>query len=401
MPQFRYKAMDAAGKTSSGTMEAVNLADLELRLERIGMDLIRAQEQRSSPSRMPGGQVTRRDLIGFCFHMEQLTRAGVPILEGLSDLRDTMDHPRFRHTIAAMIEAIEGGATLSEAMKAFPHVFDHVTVSLIRAGEQTGELPEVFAKLTVSLKWQDEQIERTKRLIRYPAFVSLAVTGAVFFVMTYLVPKLVSFISLMGKELPLHTRVLIAVSGFLADYWYLVLGVPLLLLLLLYYMAQTNESSRLMVDGWKLKLWVVGPLLRKTILARFANYFALMYASGITVLESMRISEDIVGNAAIAQALDKAGQQIADGASISRSFEMAGVFPPLVLRMLRVGENTGALDTAMLNIGYFYSRDVEESVDRLQAAIEPVLTVGLAAILLWVMISVLGPIYDLIATIQI
>ena len=151
MPQFKYKAMDASGRKSAGSMEAVNVADLEMRLERIGLDLIRAQEVKKQKARITAGSVTRKDIIGFCFHMEQLTRAGVPILEGLGDLRDTMDNVRLRQTIAAMIESIEGGDTLSDAMKAFPTVFDHVTVSLIRAGEQTGELPRELLQLLLLL----------------------------------------------------------------------------------------------------------------------------------------------------------------------------------------------------------------------------------------------------------
>lgn len=155
------------------------------------------------------------------------------------------------------------------------------------------------------------------------------------------------------------------------------------------------------VDDMKLRIWVIGPLLKKIILARFANYFALMYASGITVLECIRISEGLAGNKAVAEAARRAHRQIADGASISSGFEHAGLFPPLVLRMLRVGENTGALDTALLNISYFYERDVRDSIDRIQSMIGPAMTVLLGGLLLWVLISVLGPIYDLIANIKI
>ena len=155
------------------------------------------------------------------------------------------------------------------------------------------------------------------------------------------------------------------------------------------------------MDDLKLRIWVVGPILKKIILARFANYFALMYQSGIAVLECIRITETLVGNRAVADATRRAGRQIAEGASISAGFEYTGLFPPLVLRMLRVGESTGALDTALLNISYFYDRDVKESIERLETMIGPVMTVVLGAILFWVIISVLGPIYDLITKIDI
>ncbi len=393
--------MDSAGRINAGSMDAANIADLELRLSRMGLDFIRAREVRKRAPRLPGARIRRRDLISFCFHLEQLTSAGVPIIEGLSDLRDTMEHPRFREVLASIIEAIEGGSTLSGAMEEFPQVFDRVMVNLVRAGEQSGRLTEVFRDLTESLKWQDEQIAQTVRLLMYPALVGVLVLGLVFFLMTYLVPQLVTFINVMDEALPLHTRVLIQVSDVFAGYWYVILGAPLLVFGLVLYAARVNPSARYTVDAYKLRVWLVGPLLKKTILARLANYFALLYASGISVLECLRISQDIVGNQAISEALRRAGQQIADGSSIGDSFEYAGLFPPLVLRMLRVGENSGALEAALLNISYFYSRDVKESVERLQALLGPAMTLLLAVVLGWIMFSVLGPIYDLIATIKI
>jgi type IV pilus assembly protein PilC len=367
----------------------------------MGLDLIRSSEVRRRVPRFGRGRITRRDLITFCFHLEQLSQAGVPLLESLGDLRDSLDHPRFREVIAGLIESIEGGATLSEAMERYPSVFDDVMVSLIRAGEATGELTAVLQSLTDTLKWQDEQASHTKKLLTYPLIVTLVVMAVIFFLMTYLVPQLTSFIASMGQTLPLHTRMLIAVSGFFADYWYAILLTPVAAVAVLAYLARVSPPVGFWVDNLKLRAWVIGPLWKKTLLARFTHYFALMYASGITVLECMRISEQIVGNAALREAIGRAGGQIADGASISGSFEAAGLFPPLVLRMVRVGENTGELDRALLNVSYFYTRDVQESVGRLQQMIEPTMTAVLGGILAWVMFSVLGPIYDLITTLQI
>ncbi len=302
---------------------------------------------------------------------------------------------------STMPGGIASAATLSEAMSEFPGVFDNVLISLIKAGEQTGELSEVFKNLTETLKWQDEQISRTKKLLMYPAVVGSFVLGVIFFLMTYLVPQLVGFVAAMGEELPAHTLALIFVSDVFKNYWYILLTVPMVLFGIAAYMVNVSPSVRLQVDHWKLRVWVVGPIFKKIILARFAKYFALMYASGITVLDGLRISQEIVGNQAVSEAVERAGQRISDGASISAGFEHAGLFPPLVLRMIRVGENTGALDTALANIGYFYSRDVHESIERLQAMIEPTMTLVLGAILAWVMFSVLGPIYDLITALKI
>ena len=401
MAQFQYKAMDPRGKLVTGTMEAANAADLELRLGRMALDVIRSREVQRSIPRFGTRAIKRRDLITFCLHMEQLTSAGVPIIEGLSDLRDSLDHPRFREVITAVIESIQGGATLSDAMGALPKVYPGVMLSLIRAGEQTGRLSDVFKNLTENLKWQDEQMAMTRKLLTYPAIVGTVVIGVIFFLMIYLVPQLLSFVTAMGKEIPLHTKALIAVSNGVAEYWYLVILVPVALVALASYLARVNPAVRATLDDWKLRFWVIGPILKKSLLARFSNYFALMYGAGIPVLDSLKVSEDIVGNRALGNAIERAGRQIADGASLSGGFESAGVFPPLVLRMLRVGESTGALEDAMRQVGYFYSRDVRESVDRLQSLIEPTMTLFLGAILAWVMFSVLGPIYDLITQIKI
>ena len=318
----------------------------------------------------------------------------------MGDLRDTLDNPRFKEIIAAMIESIEGGKTLSQAVAEFPSLFDDVFVSLIRVGEESGKLSEVLSNITAALKWQDELAAQTKKIIMYPAFVGSVVLGVIIFLMVYLVPQLVSFIKNMGEDLPLHTAILIAVSDFFTNYWYVIITAPIGLWLLVKYAINVNSNLRLKFDEFKLRIWIVGPILRKIILTRFVNYFSLLYSSGVTILSSLEITEDIVDNKAIARALRKVRQQIADGNSISESIENEALFPPLVLRMLKVGESTGALESALSNVSYFFNREVKDAIDKVQSMIEPTLTVILGIILGWVMLSVLGPIYDIISKIK-
>lgn len=403
MPLMQYKAMDDRGKTTVGRLEAVNVADLEMRLSRMGLDLINYRESPVGRSRLRrhGVRVRRPELINFCFHLEQLLGAGVPVVDALSDLRDSVEDHRLREVIAGMIEAIQGGATLSEAMARFPSIFDAVFVNLVRAGELSGQVGIVLHKVTENLRWQDEQAAHVKKILMYPVMVAVVILGVVSFLMIYLVPQLVQFIQSMGRELPLHTRLLIALSNVFVKYWYLILPLPIPIVAAVAALRRISPSFDLGFDDMKLRLWIIGPVLKKIILARFANYFALMYSSGISVLECIRISESLVGNKAVAEAAHRAYRQIADGASISSGFEYAGLFPPLVLRMLRVGENTGALDTSLLNISYFYERDVRDSIERLQSMIGPTMTFLLGGLLLWVLVSVLGPIYDLIANIKV
>ena len=400
MPLMQYKAMDERGKVANGRMEAVNEADLETRLRRMGLDLINFTAAKTKSTGV-ARKVPRREIISFCLQLEQLISSGVPLLEGLQDLRDSCDDRKLRDIVAGMVEFIEGGSTLSASMDHYPQIFDNVFVNLVRAGEFSGQMSIVLKTLTENLKWQDEQAAQMKKLLMYPLFVGTVVMIVVVFLMTYLVPQLTSFIVMMGQELPLHTRILIGLSDFMVGYWYVVLGLPVILFII--FMAVLSSSSALQytVDDLKLKVWLLGPIYKKMLLSRFANYFALMYRSGITVLECIRICEGLVGNKAIEAAAHRAGRQIGDGASISAGFEYTGLFPPLVLRMLRVGESTGGLDDALLNISYFYNRDVSESIEKVQTLIGPAMTVVLGAILGWVIVSVLGPIYDMITQVNI
>ena len=397
---MRYKAVDERGRKRTGETEAANAADLEARLARLGLDLVSFRETKSRRA-VRRGRVRRGDLVGFCFHMEQLMTAGVPMLEGLATLRDSTGNPRLRDVLADMVVSVEGGATLSGAMREHPQVFEGVFVNLVHAGELSGRVGEILGSLNEHLKWQNEQMALMRRLLTYPAIAGTVVMLVVFFLMTHLVPQLVSFIAGMGQELPAHTRALILVSDILVAYWYLVLAAPVTALALLRALCRASPAAAYAVDALKLRIWLVGPIMKRILLARFAGSFALLYASGITVLECIRICEGIAGNRAVEDATRRAGTKIAEGAGISAGFEATGLFSPLVLRMLRLGESTGGLDTALLNVSRYYNRGVTESMEQLQAMIGPTITVVLGAILFWVIFSVLGPIYDLIAAIGI
>ncbi|NHZ64317.1 type II secretion system F family protein [Massilia genomosp. 1] len=394
MPLYAYRAMDLAGQMVPGAMDATNSADLELRLRRMDLDLIDFRVAGQKAVAFGKRVVRRTDLINFCFHMEQLTAAGVPILEGLGDLRDSLDHPRFREIVTDLIESIEGGLTLSEALRHHDEVFDNTFTSLITAGESSGKLAEVFRNLSESLKWQDELAAQTKKIITYPIVVAVVVLAVTFFLMIVLVPQLTSFIKNMGGELPFHTRALIAVSNVFINYWYVLLALPLLAWFGGRAWLRRSDSARMLADALKLRLPLIGPVLHKIILARFATFFGLMYGSGITILECIRLSEGIVANRVVAAGLQRAAQLISDGQSVTLAFQNSGIFPPLVLRMLRVGESTGSLESALRNVSYFYNREVKEMIERVQSLIEPAMTVTLGLLLGWIMLSVLGPIYD-------
>ncbi len=396
---MRYRAMDERGRISRGRLEAADLAHLEARLAGMGLELISASEARTK-LRPRGVRVGRRGLIHFCFALEQLLSAGIPVHDALSDLRDSATTANLRVLVASMKESIEAGKTLSGAMEELPQVFDPVLVGLVRAGESSGQVEAVLRTVTENLKWQDEQVARTRKLLAYPLLSGGVLVAVMVFLMVGLVPQLVSFITMMGQELPVHTRALVATSDLFVRYWFVAVFAPLLLLLACTTLARLSPALRIAIDGFKLKAWGVGPVLRKMILARFANAFALMYSSGITVPECTRLCEGLVGNEAVASATRRAGRRIAEGANLSDGFESSGLFPPLVVRMLRVGESTGALDRALRNVSYFYERDVQEAMDRLQTMIAPTMTLILGTLLFWIIASVLGPIYGTITSIE-
>ena len=396
MPSYQYKAIDKTGRPARGGVDAVNEVDLELRLRRMGLDLITYKQiDRHAATISAGGKVTRQDLINFCFDMEQMIRSGIPIIDGLRDMRDSIENPGFRDVLTAMTEDMEGGKVLSQCMTAHPEVFDKVFVSLIRAGEQSGQLPEIFKNLTENLKWMDELISQTRRLMILPAMTLVVVLAVLVALLIVLVPQIAGLFKTMGLALPVQTKVLIAVSSFMTHYWYVVFGVPIVAVLVLMVVIRGSPKAGYMWDHAKLRLPVVGPTIQKIILSRFANIFALMYRSGITVLDAIKTCEDVVNNRVISDSLVRAGQQIAAGESLTETFQNLGVFPPLIIRMLRVGESTGALDTALMNITYFYNRDVKESVDNAQKMIGPAMTVILGGMLGLVVWAVLGPVYDI------
>jgi type IV pilus assembly protein PilC len=397
MALFSYKAVDSQGKNVVGRVEAVNLFDLEQRLARMGLDLIAGAPTAQKARLIGGGRIARQDLINFCFHLEQLSKAGVPVIEGLVDLRESVENPRFREVVSGLVESIEGGKNLSGALAEFPEVFSKVFVSLVRSGEQTGKLSEVLLSLTESLKWEDELAAQTKKLALYPAFVGGIVLLVTFFLMIYLVPQMTGFIRNMGQDVPLQTRILIAVSNYFVNYWWTVIAAPIVVWVAIAMAVKNNPKFEYALDHYKLTMPLIGPILRKIILSRFASSFAMMYSSGITVLDAIRSCEEIVGNKPLQNALRVAGQQIADGKNMTAAFTDLALFPPLVIRMMRIGEGTGALDTALLNVSYFYNREVKEAIGKLQAMIEPALTVVLGLILGWVMLAVLGPVYDAIS----
>lgn len=399
MALFAYRAVDEDGRISSGSLDATNAIDLELRLRRLGLDLVTFESvKRSAAAR--SRHVTRPELITFCFHLSQLLKAGVNIIEALTDLRDTVDNPGFRQVVAGLIEDIEGGLRLSDAMANHPYIFDGVFVSLVRAGEQSGQLNDVLDELSENLKWQDEMASQAQRALIYPAIVLVVVVGVIFVLMIFLVPQLAVTFKALVPKLPRETELLIALSDIFVKWWYLLIGVPAAIGTALFIASKTNEGLQRRIDTLSIRMPVIGAIRFKIMLARFSTFFAMLYRSGISVLDCIQICEKIMGNRVMEEALQRVGRSISEGQGISQAFTATKLFPPLVLRMLRVGESTGGLDAALLNVSYFYNREVREGINKMQSLIGPATTIVLGGLIVAILYTIFLPLYDVISKVK-
>jgi type IV pilus assembly protein PilC len=285
-------------------------------------------------------------------------------------------------------------------MAAQQTTFSPLMVGLVHTGEITGKLPDVLAEIVSSLKWQNELTAKTKRALRYPIFVAVVILAVIAFLMIYLVPQLATFLAGMGRELPLQTRALIWASEFVTKWWLPALVIPASIVVMFRMAVSRSRAVRLWRDDLLLRLPWAGDVLCKVCLARFSNSFALMFGAGIPVLDALQHCENAVGNLAVSDSLARARMLVSQGTSVSEAFSVLDVFPSYVVRMVRVGELTGQLDVSLRNVSYFFMRDVSEQLERLQSMIEPILTLLMGTVLGWVMLAVLGPVYDSISLVR-
>lgn len=396
---FRYRAINLQGEIQRGSLTAAHPEELAMRLQGRGLELLTYKTGKAwwhTASR----RIPRRELIHFCFHLEQLCRVGVPLHEALRDLRDSLEDKAFRELVNELLEELEAGQSFSGALCKHPEAFSAQFTSLIRAGELSGQLPEILAKLCHALKTDDEFLAHTYKLMIYPALVALVILAATAFLMHSLVPQLKTFIQHTGQSWPLHTRMLFAVADLLKQYGLMLVLATTSMLSLLRLAHARNPSLQQAFDRLQLRLPLIGAVLQKIMLARLAGTFALLYAAGIPVLEALRISRSVIGNRHLESALHGIEQAVAAGSNLTTAFDATKLFPRLVIRMLRVGESTGELDLALQNVDYFYQRDVRESMSRIQALIEPAMTICLGGLLGWIMLAVIGPIYDILGKVQ-
>ena len=393
MTTYNYTAINFNGRKIRGTIVADNEFDLEARLKEVDVDLIDATEVKHRRSSR-FSRVKTKDVILMCLQLEQLDRAGVTLLDALSDVRDSTESPKLRDVLTGVYEAVKNGAMLSMALGSYPRVFNEVFTGLIAAGEKTGKLAESFAHLADHLKWSNEIVRKIKKSTRYPLVLLVVISGVISVMMLYVVPKLVDFILAQGFTIPLHTRALIATSYAFQHYWYLIFGIPIALFVLTAVMYRAFDEFAYRVDSILLNTPLIGPVMRKIDMARFTHFFSVMFNSGIDVLDSLEGAMKVVGNRVLKEAVQLVKRNVTEGNSLTSSLRLSNQFPNLVVRMFKVGEDSGNMSEALENVNFFYNREVNDSVDKLVGMIQPIMTAIMGALIFWIIAAIFGPLYE-------
>lgn len=390
---YNYLAVNEKGRNMRGQITAENEFDLEARLKQVGLELITAREARKRKAGI-FGKVKPKDLIVLCLHLEQLDKAGVPLHESLADIRDTTDSPKLRDILTSVYESVKNGQMLSAAMQDHPKVFNKVFVGLVAAGEKTGNLSGAFHHLADHMKWVGDIQRKVKKAVRYPAVLLVVISGVISILMIFVVPKLIDFIVSMGFTIPLHTRALIWVSHAFVNYWYLIFGLPILVAANLIAFYRYSEEFAYRFDAMMLRLPILGTVIRKIDMARFTHFFSVLFTSGIDILDSLAGARGVVKNRVLKESIQFVENNVSEGNSLTSSLRISNQFPTLVIRMFKVGEDSGNMRDALENINFFYDREVNDAVDGLVGMIQPTLTVVMGALIFWIIAAVFGPLYE-------
>jgi type IV pilus assembly protein PilC len=397
MERYKYRAVNENGRPIRGVIAAVNENDLYNQLQSAGLELIDCKSlDKKKGLSFGSGSMTKvkiRDLIQFFVHMEQMQSAGVPLLDSLADIRDTTENTRMRDMMTEIYRDVSDGASLSEAMGKHPKVFTALYLSLIKSGEDTGDLTSSYLQLVKYLKWVDAMQAKIRKATRYPMIVMGVVFLTVIVMMGYVVPQIVGFIRNLGQELPFYTTALIVTSDFFRAWWWAVLATPVTIFIALKVLKKVSDDFAYRVDAVYLKMPVLGNIIRKISIARYAQTFGALFASGIDVVNALKSARQTVSNKVLVEALEMVERYVSSGSPLSEAFNYSGEFPSMVCRMLKIGEESGNLTVVLEQVSDFYTKDVEEAVDGLIAMIEPALTGLLGGMILWIAAGVFGPIY--------
>lgn len=390
--------MNDTGRPVRGVLAAANETDLYNQLKDAGLELVDCAPMKKRNALLGGkslfNKVKIRDLIQFFLHLKQMQGAGIPILDSLADIRDTADNDTFRDVVSEMYRELSEGSSFSEAMANHPKVFTNLHVSLIASGEENGDIKSSCEQLIVYLKWVDTMQSRVRKATRYPMILLAAVIFTVVVMMAFVVPQIVGFIQNLDQELPMATKALVATSEFFVEFWWAVIATPIIVTGLLVFLSRLSEGFAYQLDSLALRAPIMGNLIRKINIARFSQTFGALFLGGIDILKALDAASNTVGNRVLREGLDNVAQYVKSGDSLSAALNKSGEFPSMVVRMVRVGEESGNLTVVLNQVSEFYTSDVDEEVQKVISMIEPSLTAVLGGMILWIAVGVFGPIYS-------
>ena len=391
MHHYRYKAFNEDGKYVTGKFSGESPSDLAFFLRVSHLELVSFKEEKPSSIGFLG-KIKPKDLISIFIHLEQLEKAGVPIIESINDLRETADTQKVRNLMHEVYESIKNGSLFSESLAKRPDVFNKIHVNLIAMGEKTGNLSHAMASIIDDIKWNMDMKRKTRKATIGPMFGIFMMFIVLGVMTTIVVPKVTSFLKAQDISLPLMTVALVGFSDFVINNWYLIVfsfPVTWLLFKILY----RFDDMAVQIDDFKLKIPIFGTISSKIDAARFCQFFAMTFKSGLGVLECLEAASTVVKNRAIKRSIVVIRQQVSDGQSLAKSIAGTGYFPSLVVRMFKIGEESGNMENALQNIKFFYDREINDSIDRLVGMIQPTITLVMGGMIAWIAIAVFGPIY--------
>ena len=402
MPKYRYKAIDAAGKTIRGTVIAFSEADAEDKLRQRELTLIHSQLARKSvlAGFLINRRVKPRELIEFYYRLSQTLELGLPLLSALEENEKIIPTAFFRKIIEEIRMSIEAGNSLYEAMVQYPRIFESLDLAIVRLGEETGVLPGSLKELADFIEWKEDIRATIKRAAIYPAFIILAILAVIGVWVGYVLPQMAGLLTEMGVALPTVTQVVLNVSHFVQNYWLWLLG-GVLITFFLAYLYQKTPQGKILFHRYMLKLPLFGGILAHIALARLSQNFATMYTAGMTINNIFEIlSDKILGNRYLELQLKIAFEDIQRGESISDAMAAAKGFPTLLIGAVRNGETTGTIDEAFKRLGNYYDGEVKRNVETMINALEPLSIIILGGIFGLIALSIMLPLYDVISEIQ-
>ncbi|MFP4391443.1 MAG: type II secretion system F family protein [Desulfohalobiaceae bacterium] len=400
MPFFIYKARNRSGRKVKGELEAPTLEMAEKALQRRGMSelKVKAKPKDLLEGTFLEGRVKDRDMVVFSRQFATMINSGVPILQALQVMSEQTENKVLRRTLVQVRNDVQAGSSLYEALNKHGSVFDDLYTNMVHAGETGGVLDVVLNRLAEYIEKAANLKSKVKGAMIYPAVVSFVAVAVIAVILIFVIPTFETLFADFGGALPTPTQVVINLSRFLTSniHWILLAAAALALAFHLFY---RSERGRILVDRWVLFLPVFGPLLRKVAVARFSRTLSTMVASGVPILYALEIVAKTSGNKTVELGVLEARKRIAEGQTLSEPLDATGVFPPMVIHMLSIGEATGSLDTMLAKIADFYDYEVDVAVSTLTSLIEPIMIVFLGVVVGGLVISMYLPIFKIAGTV--